>query len=209
MDIKLLWKNAWESSTYKKKLFWGLIPTLIILALFPLFFQYIEKREGIVLNDFVLNALPVMNVSVITFALIWFTAGLTLYRCYQNPYLTIQFIWAFLFLCISRIITISIVPFNPPANLIPLMDPLSNKFYGGTYITKDLFFSGHTSTQFLMFLCLSKKTDKTIAIISSVLVGILVLIQHVHYTVDVLAAFPLTYVIYRLSMKVVEYNREL
>jgi len=203
VDIKMIWKNAWGSSAYKKKLMGGLIPTIIVLALFPVFFQYIEKRDGIVLNDFVLNTLPVMNVSVITFALIWFTAGLTVYRCYQSPQLTVQFIWGFLFLCLARIITISIVPFNPPAHLIPLMDPLSNKFYGGTYITKDLFFSGHTSTQFLMFLCLSKKFDKTIALTNSILVGILVLIQHVHYTVDVLAAFPLTYIIYRLSKKVV------
>jgi len=201
-NTKLLWKNAWASPAYKKKLTGGVIPTLLILGLFPVFFQYIEKRHGIVLNDFVLNALPVMNVSVPTFALIWFTAGLTIYRCYQNPQMTVQFIWAFLFLCLARIITISLVPFDAPASIIPLMDPISNKFYGGTYITKDLFFSGHTSTQFLMFLCLTKKTDKTIALISSILVGILVLVQHVHYTIDVLAAFPLTFLVYRLSKMV-------
>ena len=207
-NTKLLWKNAWASPAYKKKLISGVIPTLFILGLFPIFFQYIEKRHGIVLNDFVLNALVVMNVSIPTFALIWFTAGLTIYRCYQNPQLTIQFIWAFLFL--ARIITISLVPFDPPAHIIPLMDPISNKFYGGTYITKDLFFSGHTSTQFLMFLCLSKKMDKTIALVSSILVGILVLVQHVHYTIDVLAAFPLTYFIYKLSKLVsfVKIHRE-
>ena len=203
VNTKLLWKNAWQDSGYKKKLFGGLIPTIIILILFPVFFQYIEQRNGIVMNDVLLNALPVMNVSIPTFALIWFTAGLTIFRCYQNPQLTIQFIWGFFFLCIARIITISVVPLNPPVNLIPLMDPLSNKFYGGIYITKDLFFSGHTSTQFLMFLCLTKRTDKTIALISSVLVGVLVLVQHVHYTMDVLAAFPFTYIIFRLAKKVV------
>ncbi len=203
VNTKLLWKNAWQDSGYKKKLFGGLIPTIIILILFPVFFQYIEQRNGIVMKDVLLNALPVMNVSIPTFALIWFTAGLTIFRCYQNPQLTIQFIWGFFFLCIARIITISVVPLNPPVNLIPLMDPLSNKFYGGIYITKDLFFSGHTSTQFLMFLCLTKRTDKTIALISSVLVGVLVLVQHVHYTMDVLAAFPFTYIIFRLARKVV------
>jgi len=204
VDTKHLWKNAWQDSGYKKKLFGGLIPTIIILILFPVFFKYIEQRDGIVMNDLLLNALPVMNVSIPTFALIWFTAGLTIFRCYQHPQLAIKFIWGFFFLCVARIITISVVPLNPPANLIPLMDPLSNKFYGGIYITKDLFFSGHTSTQFLMFLCLTKKTDKTIAFISSILVGILVLVQHVHYTMDVVAAFPLTYIVYRLAKKVVE-----
>ena len=204
VDTKHLWKNAWQDSGYKKKLFGGLIPTIIILILFPIFFKFIEQRDGIVMNDLLLNALPVMNLSIPTFALIWFTAGLTIYRCYQDPQLAIKLIWGFFFLCIARIITISLVPLNPPANLIPLMDPLSNKFYGGIYITKDLFFSGHTSTQFLMFLCLTKKTDKTIAFISSILVGILVLVQHVHYTMDVVAAFPFTFIVYRLAKKVTD-----
>lgn len=202
VNTTLLWQNAWQDTSYKKKLFGGLIPTLIILILFPVFFQYIEHREGTILNDVLLNTLPVINLSIPTFAFIWSIATLTFFRCYQNPYLCLQFVWGFFLLCVARIITISLVPLNPPMYLIPLMDPLSNKFYGGTYITKDLFFSGHTSTQFLMFLCLTKKNDKTIAFISSILVGTFVLIQHVHYTMDVVAAFPFTYIIYRIAKKI-------
>ena len=202
-NTKLLWKNAWQNTGYKKKLFGGLIPAIIILMFFPVFFQYIEQRNGFQMNDPLLNAIPVLNLSIPTFALIWSTAGLTIFRCYQSPQMTIQFIWGFMLLCVARIITISSVPFNPPAGLIPLMDPLSNKVYGGIYITKDLFFSGHTSTLFLMFLTLSKKYDKTFALISSLLVGMFVLVQHVHYTIDVLVAFPFTYLIYRSAKKVV------
>ena len=106
-------------------------------------------------------------------------------------------------LCISRMITITLIPLNPPIGLIPLKDPISSLFYGGTgvFITKDLFYSGHTSTQFLIFLCLTKRSDKIIAFIATITVGILVLIQHVHYTIDVLAAFVFTYVVIYLERR--------
>jgi len=59
-----------------------------------------------------------------------------------------------------------------------------------------LFFSGHTATVFLLFLCLKKKQDKWLALGGSVLTGFLLLVQHVHYTIDVLAAPVFTYFIY-------------
>jgi membrane-associated phospholipid phosphatase len=84
-----------------------------------------------------------------------------------------------------------------------LADPLSNAFYGSKFVTKDLFFSGHTSTLFIMFLCLTGRTDRILALIATVVVGILLLVQHVHYTLDVLCAPPLTWGIYRLVKKVI------
>ena len=95
-----------------------------------------------------------------------------------------------------RIICISLTPIEPPYDLIPIKDPISNIFYGSRYITKDLFFSGHTATQFLMFLCLKRKTDRTIVLVAAILIGVMVLVQHVHYSVDVLAAPLFAYISY-------------
>jgi membrane-associated phospholipid phosphatase len=101
-------------------------------------------------------------------------------------------------MCLARILTISLLPLNPPAGIITLKDPIANIAYGGNgiFITKDLFYSGHTGNMFLFFLSLQHKWDKIIALAASFIVGILVMVQHIHYSIDVIAAFIFTYFIY-------------
>jgi len=98
-------------------------------------------------------------------------------------------------MALTRVTTISLIPLEPPIGHIPLIDPLTSITYGGSniHITKDLFFSGHTSNLFMFFLCLQKKRDKQFALLATIIVGFLVLVQHVHYSVDVAGAFLFTY----------------
>ncbi len=197
----LSWDEAWRSRTFRIKTISAVIMLVTVLALFPLFFAYVEKRPGIQLDDYLLQLIPVADVSAVTFIIIWSVSILLLVRCIQRADIFLLMLWSFLFLCLSRMLTIALVPLSPPEGLIVLKDPLTSIFYGGTgkFITKDLFFSGHTSIQFLIFLCFRNKIDKIVALAASVAVACLVLIQHVHYTVDVLAAFVFTYIIYRMG----------
>ena len=192
------WSKAWQERRFRNKTFIALILVAIILTLLPTFFAFIEKREGIVLQDFVLDAIPAMDVSIPTFIIIWSVVLLVFYRIYQNPRLFLVVAYGFILMCILRVLTISILPLNPPAGLIVLKDPIANIAYGGNgiFITKDLFYSGHTGNMFLFFLCLERKWDKIFALTASFLVGILVMIQHIHYSIDVIAAFIFTYFIY-------------
>jgi hypothetical protein len=202
------WKLAWQSSIFRKKIIIGFALVLIILALFPLFFQWIEKRQGVLLHDWLLVRLPAYDVSIFVFIIIWATTLLILIRSVQDPNIFLQFIWAYVFLCVSRMISITLIPLDPPERLLPMIDPISNAFYGKKYITKDLFFSGHTSTIFLNFLCLRKKSDKVFSLIGTIIAGALLLIQHVHYAVDVIAAPFFTYLDYWLAKKLIVENRK-
>lgn len=198
-----LWKSHWQSTDYRKKLITGLILISFILLSLPFFYQAIEQRNGIDVNDHLLNLLPAYDLSSFIFVVIWSMALLTFSRFRQDPSIFLTFLWGFILINLSRFVTIGLFPLNAPDDLIPIHDPISNQFYGPKFITKDLFFSGHTAAMFLMFLCLKKKTDKILALVATIIIGIAVLLQHVHYTLDVVMAPIITYFLWVGSKKIV------
>ncbi|HTS43993.1 MAG TPA: phosphatase PAP2-related protein [Puia sp.] len=190
------WQFAWQSTVFKRSFIAGSILLITLLSFFPFFFQLIERRNGIVLNDWLLNRIPARDVSSFIFIILGAAVITIIVRGVQNPDLLIQLIWASVLIYLLRTITLTLVALNPPVNLIPLDDTLSNLFYGKISVTKDLFFSGHTASIFLLSLLLRKKTDKLIALIATVVMIILLLIQHVHYTIDILGAIFFSYLTY-------------
>ncbi|MBD3360385.1 hypothetical protein GF366_01130, partial [Candidatus Peregrinibacteria bacterium] len=71
------------------------------------------------------------------------------------------------------------------------------------FFENDLFFSGHTAVPFLAFLVFKEsKIFKWVMFAGSILMAITVLLMHVHYSIDVFAAFFITYGIYSISNKI-------
>ncbi|MDN5287153.1 MAG: superfamily C-terminal [Mucilaginibacter sp.] len=195
--LKQNWLDAYNTSLKRIKLLIGTILIVAIINIMPSFFRSIETRNGPVLNDWVLAHLPAYDVSVPIFAIIWGMGLLMAVRAFYKPAICNTYIWTLVLVCIARFISLTLVTLDPPAGLIPLVDPLSSYFYGHAAITKDLFFSGHTSTMVLIYLNLEKRNDKIIAFIAAIAVMFLLLIQHIHYTLDVLAAPVIVYCLYR------------
>jgi hypothetical protein len=201
-DQKNNWLIAWQQPKFKKKMTLGFVLLVFTLAALPFFFQAIEKRNGVVLNDWLLNRLPAYNVCVLIFILIWGVTLLGIIRAIQSPELCLVMVWSYVLVCISRMILIWLFPLNPPAHLIPLLDPLSNTFYGKNFITRDLFYSGHTASLFLFYLCFKKRKDKIIALQCTIAIAFLLLVQHVHYTIDIVFAPLFTFLCYRLAARI-------
>ncbi len=193
------WKKTWLSPFKRQKMITGSVIMLFVVLLLPFFFSYIEKRKGVLINDWLLAQIQPSNVSVIIFTIIWGLILLIVIRAISSPSIYITFCWTYVFVCTARVISISLVPLAPPVGFIPLTDPLTSVFYGHAVITKDLFFSGHVSTLTLIALCLKRKTDKVIAWVAVITVAFLLLVQHIHYTIDVLAAPVIVYALYRLT----------
>ena len=198
--IREKWTIAWDTGFKRRRIIIGTLWMLSVVFMLPFFFGYIEKRKGILLHDWVLAHIPAHNVSVLIFAIIWSMILFIFIRALYSPSIYINYCWTLIFVSLARLSCIMLVPLAPPVGLIPLTDPLTGVFYGNHVIIKDLFFSGHTATLSLIVLCLEKKNDKIIAFIATVLVAFLLLVQHIHYTIDVLAAPIFVYVLYRLTI---------
>jgi hypothetical protein len=194
------WSEAWKLPSFKWKFWVGMAVFAGILISLPFFFIAIENRNGRVISDFVLEWIPARNFSMAVFFLIWSSCLLLVLRIYRDPMILLVALWSYNGVTLLRMACIGLVSLNPPVGLIPLADPITNQFYGAHYITHDLFFSGHTTTVFLVFLCLKKKWDRIYALTASVILGLLLLAQHVHYTIDVLAAPVFTFAVYRLML---------
>ena len=195
------WRAAWKRPTFRRMAIGGLLLVCFLLSIWPWYLGMIEERDGVVLNDLVLNWLPRRDVSLPVFLSLWGAALLLIYRVQKSPALYLHFIWGYALLFISRIISIGLTPLDPPPGLIELRDPLSNYFYGAKFITKDLFFSGHTASICLMAFCLVRPLDRWLVFAGTAVVGICVLIQRVHYTADVVAAPIVTYAMYWLALR--------
>jgi hypothetical protein len=198
-SAKEIWKEAWSSPAMRSRLILIFIMLPIFFTALPHFFNYIETRNGVRLNDWVLAQIPPHNVSGLIFVVIWGMIILTLYRSVRSPTIFITYCLTLAQVTVARTICIFLVPLSPPKGLIPLIDPLTGLFYGGAPVTKDLFFSGHIAMLAIIFFSLKKRNDKIIGLAAVIILAILLAIQHIHYTVDILTAPLIVYVFYRIT----------
>lgn len=200
-DIVSRWRIAWAVPGFSTRLLVAVFVFIAILITFPYFFSFIESRKGYQMPDPVLDAIPAMDFSPITFAIIWLVSLWFLIRMIQQPSIAVIGIIAINLIFLTRMVTILLLPLEPPPGLVELKDPISNYFYGEehSFITRDLFFSGHTSTQIMIGLILPGKKEKWLAFAGATIVAILVLVQHIHYTIDVLGALLFTWFLYLLA----------
>ncbi len=193
------WPQAWRDLIFRRRFLIGVLLLSVILACFPAFFNHIQDRAGKTLSDPLLALIAPRDLSIGVFGMIWACAILILFRNLPDPVALLRSIWTYNLMTVMRMASIWFISLEPPAGLIPLRDPITNEFYGERYITHDLFFSGHTATLFVIFFCLQKKADRLFAGIAASLTGILLLIQHVHYSIDVLAAPVFAWIAYRMA----------
>ncbi len=174
--------------SFRRHLFGTLLVLLLTLAGLSRFLEFVESRPGITVGDPVLLHIPPIDFTWLTFGLIYLGLIVGFVTLGRTPRILLIALQSYILMVIARVAMMYSLPLEAPAGLIPLNDPFVQFFGSGQTPTKDLFFSGHTSTLFLLCLTAQSRTLKALFLICTISVGIAVILQHVHYTVDVLVA---------------------
>lgn len=161
------------------------VPVVVL----PTFFGYIRSKPGRVPWDPVLDKFSPVDLSTPIFIVLYGSLVLSLWSLIKRPALLLRGLQAYVLLLVLRMVSMALVTLEPPATLIPLIDPITQTFYPNAEpFTKDLFFSGHTATMFLLYLVLRGTGMRLPLLVATFFIGGAVLTQHVHWTVDVLFA---------------------
>jgi hypothetical protein len=168
-----------------------LLLVAVVGGALPPYFAYVQQRPGQLLPDPLLALLPCRQVAVPIFVLMYGASVAGLGWLGRHPALLLRGLWAFLLLTVLRMATIWAVPLVPPADLLDMPDPFTTLVFHlppSAAITHDLFFSGHTATVVLLALAVRGRWWRTGLALAALAIGVLVLVQRVHYSYDVLAA---------------------
>ncbi len=189
------WKAALGKKWFQVQFGWGLLYVVLILCCAPLIFTTIQSRKGEVFNDPLIQWFTPIDVSWPTFVVIYLAVVLGIISLYKQPYSINRLLLAYSFVTTARIWSVYLSNFDPPTDTIPLEDPFLKLFiYDNTQVTKDLFFSGHTCTMALLWLTAIRPLMKNLFLMGTIATALLVVIQHVHYSIDVIAAIPFTWI---------------
>ena len=202
MDIRRHpgWRSAWAAGGFRATLLSAAAAGVALVLVLPRFFEWVGGRPGIRPADPVLAHWGPMDVSVPTFAVLYGTILLVAVSVAGRPWRLLRGLWAYILLMVMRMAAMALVALEPPGDIIPLADPVTLHFYPGAVpFLKDLFFSGHTATLVLTALLAEKGPVRWLAAAGAAVVGVLVLAQHVHWTVDVLAAVPAAWLAWVLA----------
>ena len=196
----LSWSDALRSRRFKLLslgTFVGLIAALLTLNRYLLFN---ERRTGVRLADPILAGLPTWDLSWLIFLLLYGTLIATVVHLARQPRPLLIALQAYGLLAIVRICMMYSIPLEAPQGMIMLVDPLVRLFGdGGGNWAKDLFFSGHTSTTFLCAVSVRSRALQIACTLACASVAARVLLQHVHYTVDVLVAPCVAFTVQRAA----------
>ena len=200
IKLKKNWQNYLSGNNSWTEPVVTLILLIATLIFFTHFINSVEARNGVELNDPVLKLFHPVDLSGFIFSIIYLSIIIGLITLLVDPKRLVIALQVYTLIVMIRIITLYLTPLNAPGNMIPLIDPIVNNFGTGQLLTKDLFFSGHTATMFFLFLVSENKKIKLIFLLGFVIIAIAVLLQHVHYTIDVIAAPFFTYTAFRIIL---------
>lgn len=210
-NLKEHYHRAHRQEGFYRQLFIAL--SVFLTGLFANYWAniYTETRASGVVQDLILNNIPVLPLDDIYFEgfalFLLFITLLGFFRPQRIPFL-LKTIGLFIGI---RSFFIILTHLSVPLSPTEVLDyTTTNTFIKSLSSGNDLFFSGHTGLPFLLALIFWKdRLLRYLFLATSLFFGIAVLFAHVHYSIDVFGAFFITYAIYDLALWLFGRDREL
>ena len=195
--IGRMWNTHLKDKEFVMSFLAGIAILLISLVINFYSSTYATKSASNPVTDIILSNIPVFDVDHFFIYgpwILWIFVGLI---CTTKPFRIPFILKSIALFVIIRSIFISLTHIGPfPSQILIEPSRLINDFSTGG----DLFFSAHTGLPFLMALIFwQKKYLRYLFILTSIFFGAIVLLGHLHYSIDVLAAFFITYSIYHIA----------
>ncbi len=197
------WKVLLKDSTYRISLLFGFLVFSLSYALTV----FVSVRNDLIsyqpVGDLFLDLVPTINLEFLfTYGIYSLVFSVFVYVFLLNPETAPFVLKSYGLLFIFRSAFVGLTHFGPPAGFF--YDGVV--FVDGNFLQKlifknDLFFSGHTAIPFLSFLIFKEGKFRWFQFVGAIVMGITVLLMHVHYSIDVFAAFFITYGVYSLSLR--------
>jgi hypothetical protein len=196
------WRNFFSDRNQVILALITLVAIVAVVIVYPRFLNMVEMRNGTELNDPLLSSFKPMELTWIIFVVLYFSCFFAIIKLIKTPAILMDGLQIYILLIVVRMIAMYFMPLNPPKAMIPLVDPFVQLFGIGKTLTKDLFFSGHTATIFLLFLLTPKGILKMYFLLASMAIAVCVILQHVHYSIDVFAAPVFAYACFTVIQKI-------
>jgi hypothetical protein len=173
----------------------------------PRYFSWLEIREARYPPEFLLQHLPSADLSLPLFVVIYSAVVFTLVLLLRHTARLVRTLQAYVLLLLMRMLSMALYTLEPPPGLVSLNDPLIQVFYPGSepYV-KDLFFSGHVATIYLLAFAAPVPKARGVLAVAAVAVAAGVLVQHIHWTVDVLADPLFAWIAWRVSVRTMHWS---
>jgi len=192
---------AWreEIAKHENDLVLALFLGTLALILNMLSGRYVERVGAAQPEDLILDHLPVIDLSFIyVWLMILVLAVYFIYPFLYHPNKIHYAIGLFSLFILIRAGFVVLTHLKIPVEAITDIS-WSPFFYDFFSFNNYLFFSGHVGAPFLGFLMFKSKKMKVFMLASSIILAATVLFMHVHYSIDVLAAYFITYTIYKMG----------
>jgi PAP2 superfamily C-terminal len=157
---------------------------------------FTTKNVGNYTTDILLDHLPVVNTDIIFSQGALLLVLFTFFLLFTRPRTAAFTLKTIGLLIITRSIFVSMTHIAPyPDHIVPAMDQYAFVTSGA-----DLFFSGHTAIPYMLALIFWRAPYLRVFYMGcSVIAALAVLLGHLHYTIDVFAAYFITHGVYQIA----------